>query len=318
MRVVFCGSGSFATPSLHAIIDSDHDLVGVVTQPPRRAGRGSKVRATAVADLARETGLPLLETDDINAAPAVEVITAAKPDAICVAEFGQMIAAHVREIPAIDTFNVHASLLPELRGAAPVNWAIIRGYTRTGVTTFSLVDRMDAGAMYLKSATDIVPGETAGQLRIRLAELGATTACETLNLLAGGWAHGEVQDDGLATFARRLKKADGIINWTHDARTICNLVHGTWPWPGAHAVFGRPEERMLPVTIASAAVVGAPADDPVGHLDSDLTAATGSGRLAVREIKPAGKRLMSWHDFVNGYRVSAGDCFVDPRTIDND
>ncbi len=317
MRVVFCGSGSFATPSLQAIIDSDHEVVGVVTQPPRRAGRGGKVRATAAAELARQAGLPLLETDDINAVPAVKVIAAARPEAICVAEFGQMIAAHVREIPATDTFNVHASLLPELRGAAPVNWAIIRGYKRTGVTTFSLVDRMDAGAMYLKSATDIIPGETAGRLRLRLAQLGARTACETLNLLAGGLAHGEEQDHEAATFAPRLKKADGIIDWTADARTICNLVHGTSPWPGAQAIFEHSGGRMLPATIASASVACAPVDDPVGQLDSDLTVATGADRLVIKEIKPAGKRLMSWRDFVNGYRVSAGDCFVDPRALDD-
>ena len=317
MRVVFCGSGSFATPSLHAILETDHEVVGVVTQPPRRAGRGSKVRATLVADLARQMDLALLETDDVNAAGAVKFIADAKPDAICVVEFGQMIAAHVRTIPATDTFNVHASLLPELRGAAPVNWAIIRGHKRTGVTTFSLADRMDAGAMYLKSATDIAPGETAGELRIRLAQMGANTACETLNLLAGGWARGEEQDHEAATFAPRLKKADGIIDWAVDARAICQLVHGTWPWPGAQAVFGHAEGRMLSVAIAAAAVVNTPTDDPIGQLDEDLTVATGAGRLAVRKIKPAGKRLMSWRDFVNGYRVSPGDSFIDPKAIDN-
>jgi len=317
MRVVFCGSGSFATPSLQAIYETHHDVVGVVTQPPRRAGRGGKVRATDVAELARTLGLDVLETSNINDDDAAAVIAAAKPHVICVAEFGQMIAQHVRKLATIDTFNLHGSILPELRGAAPVNWAIIRGYEQTGVTTFSLVDRMDAGAMYLKDTLDIAPDDTAGELRLRLAEIGAQTVCKTLGLLEGGWIEGEQQDESLATFAPRLRKSDGIIDWRADARMICNLVRGTNPWPSGHAVFGRPGGRMLPVTIGSASVAPGPATESLGVLDADLVASTGFGRLAINEIKPAGKRLMSWQDFVNGYRVTRGDFFVDPRMVDD-
>ena len=317
MRVVFCGSGSFAAPSLQAVADSAHQLVGVITPPARRAGRGGKLRATQVARLARELGLDVLETADINAEPAVDVIGAARPDVICVAEFGQMIRARVRELAASGAFNLHGSLLPELRGAAPVNWAIIRGYKRTGVTTFSLVDRMDAGAVYLTSATDIAPGETAEQLRHRLAQIGARTVCETIDLLAGGAVGGREQDHQRATLAPRLTKGDGIINWTAGARAVCDLIHGTWPWPGGQAVFGRSDGLMLPVTLASAAVAAGPAAGPPGQLDGELAVAAGEGRLEIKQIKPAGKRLMSWRDFVNGYRVAAGETFLDPGTIEN-
>ena len=317
MRVVFCGSGSFATPSLQAIYETHHDVVGVVTPPPRRAGRGGKVRATDVAQLARKIGLDVLETGNINADDSVNVIAATRPDVICVAEFGQMISARVRELASIDTFNLHGSLLPELRGAAPVNWAIIRGYKQTGVTTISLVDRMDAGLIYLRNTLDIAPDETAGQLRVRLAKIGAETVCETLGLLEGGRTEGERQDESAATFAPRLRKSDGIIDWRADAQMICNLVRGTNPWPGGHAVFGRQGGRMFPVIIASVSVAGGAATEPLGHLDADLVASTGFGRLSITELKPAGKRLMSWQDFVNGYRVTRGDIFVDPRTVGN-
>lgn len=317
MRVVFCGSGSFATPSLQAVADSNHEAVGVITQPPRRAGRGGKVRATQVAQLAGELDLDLFETADINGPAAFDAIAQARPDVICVADFGQMIGARVRGLASIDAFNLHGSLLPELRGAAPVNWAIIRGYKRTGVTTFSLVDRMDAGAVYLKRATDIEPGQTADQLRARLAQIGAAAVCETLDLLASGRARREEQDEQLVTFAPRLTKGDGIIDWSAAARTICNLVHGTWPWPGAHAVFAPQAGRMVPVTIAAAAVAAGPAAGQPGQLDDELALAAGDGRVRINRIKPAGKNLMAWRDFVNGYRAAAGDSFVDPRTIDN-
>ena len=317
MRVVFCGSGTFAAPSLQAIMESDHDLVAVVTQPPRRAGRGGTVRATHVADLARSLGLDVLETPDINADDAVGVIAAAAPDALCVAQYGQMISARVRDLATIDAFNLHGSLLPELRGAAPVNWAIIRGYKRTGVTTFSLVDRMDAGAVYLTSATDIAPGETAGQLLDRLARIGAGTVVKTLDLLAGGQAEARPQDEAAATLAPKLAKADGVIDWGADARSICDLVHGTSPWPGARTVFAHREGRMVPVTIGSACVVPGPAERPLAQLDGDLAVATGGGRLGINTIQPAGKRLMPWRDFVNGYRAAEGDCFVDPGSVNN-
>jgi len=317
MRVVFCGSGTFATPSLRAIIASGHEVVGVVTQPPRRAGRGGRLRATEVAALADGLGLGVLETPDINADHAAGVIAAARPDAICVAQFGQMVSARVRELAATDAFNLHGSLLPDLRGAAPVNWAIIRGLRRTGVTTFSLVDRMDAGDVYLRAATDIAPGERADHLLARLAHLGAESVCQTLDLLSGGQAERFPQDHDRATYAPRLTKADGIIRWGAEAQTLCNLIHGTWPWPGGRTVFARQGGRMLAVTIASACVVPGAAGRPAGEIDSDLTVATGEGRLRITEIKPAGKRLMSWQDFVNGYRAAEGDCFVDGDSVDN-
>ena len=312
MRILFCGSGAFAAPSLQAILSSGHELAGVVTQPPRPAGRGGKLRATLVAEIAREAGREVIECANINDEQVVERLGAMGLDVICVAEFGQMIRVPVRETAAVDTFNVHGSLLPALRGAAPVNWAIIRGDERTGVTTFSLVDKMDAGAMYLKKETDIGPNETARELKARLADLGAAAAMETLTMLADGTACPQEQDESQATRAPLLTKSDGVIDWSADATTICNRIRGTWPWPGGQAVLKRREGRDVPVVIASAVAEDVPAGEG-GRLDEALRVETADGALRIIEIKPAGKRLMAWPDFVNGSRPQPGDRFERPE-----
>jgi len=312
MRILFCGSGAFAAPSLRAILSSNHDLVSVVTQPPRPAGRGGKLRATLVAEIAREAGRDVIECANINDDQIVERLRAMKLDVICVAEFGQRIRLPARETAAIDTFNVHGSLLPALRGAAPVNWAIIRGHERTGVTTFSLVDRMDAGAMYLKKETDIAPDETARELKARLAEIGAAAAMETLTMLADGTACPVEQDDSQATLAPLLTKSDGVIDWSADATTIHDRIRGTWPWPGGQAVLKRRDGRDVSVVIASADVEDAPPGEG-GRLDEALRVETADGALQILEIKPAGKRLMAWRDFVNGSRPQPGDRFERPE-----
>ena len=310
MRIVFCGSGAFATPSLQAILKTAHEVVGVISQPPRRAGRGGRPRATPVAELAGQAGVGLLTPPDINSEDSVKAIAQMRPDVICVAEFGQMIRLGVRQLARLDAFNLHASLLPKLRGAAPVNWAIIRGCHRTGVTTFSLVDRMDAGPIYLQAETDILPGDTAETLRARLAEIGTDVVCRTLGLLSGGWAQMREQDEARVSLAPRLKKADGQLRWSDPAETICNLIHGTWPWPGGQTTFRRQDGSDIAAIIGAVAVE--PGQNPTqpGRIDADLTVDTGRGRLRILRIKPAGKRLIAWEDFVNGYRVREGDRFV--------
>jgi methionyl-tRNA formyltransferase len=313
MRVIFCGSGPFAVPALRALLETTHEVVRIVTQPPRPAGRGGKLRHTPVAEMASELGLEVCACQNINEPEAVAQMTADEADAMVVVDFGQFIHAPARGSVRLSCFNLHGSLLPELRGAAPVNWAIIRGLRETGVTTFELVDRMDAGPIYLQEATGIDPGETAEELKARLAEVGAQLVCRTLGLLAGGWAQTTEQDESRATRAPRLAKSDGVIRWSLPARQVCNLVHGTWPWPGAQSVFVHADGKHTPVTIARAAAADAGTDLDSGCLDEQLRVATGAGRLAILQIKPAGKRLMEWKDFVNGYRVTSGGRFVTPE-----
>lgn len=314
MRIVFCGSGSFAGPALRAIRQAGHELVRVVTQPARPSGRGGKVLATPLAQVAAAEGLQAVETVNINAPESVAAIAAAAPDVIVVVDFGQMVRAAVRQCARLSAFNLHGSLLPPLRGAAPVNWAIIRGLAETGVTTFELVDKMDAGDIYLQAKTPISPSETAEELRLRLAEIGAKLVVETIEHVAAG-KKGVPQDESLSTLAPKLTKEDGWIDWTADAAAIRNRIHGVWPWPAGQAILHRATGAPLPVLIARASAedcgAGVSPAQP-GVFDKNLLVGAGSGRVRILEIQPAGKKLMPWKAFVNGYRPSPGDRLVSP------
>jgi len=353
MRVIFCGSGTFGVPTLAAVRAAGHDVVRVYTQPSRPAGRGGGLRATPAGESAAGLGLDVHECANVNAPEVVEAIRALAADVIVVVDFGQIIRASVRGAAAHGAVNLHGSLLPALRGAAPVNWAMIQGLDVTGVTTFSLVDAVDAGDVYLRAPTAIDPRETAEELKGRLAAIGADVMVQTLAELASGRAQAVPQDHTLATPAPRLTKADGVIDWAASAVTIRHRVHGTWRWPGGQAVFvgarhttavtfARVEavQRDAGILPASGGGGFVPSDSQAngmhnagelaatkrsedgtpasreaprpGTVLSDGTVATGEGCLRVLEIQPAGKRLMSWQDFVNGYRVAAGDGFHTP------
>ena len=312
MRIVFCGSGLFAVFSLKAIISAGHQVVSVVTQPARPRGRGGKISVTQVERFANEMDLPVFEAPDINQAISVESISSLEPDIICVVDFGQFIRQSVCKLAKLSTFNLHGSLLPELRGAAPINWAVMRGYGITGVTTFELVDKMDAGPVYLKKDMAIQPSETAEELRLRMAELGGLAVQETIELLASGDAKPIAQDDSKATLAPLLAKADGWIDWSGTAESCRCLIHGTWPWPGGHTLFSRADGKDISVGIARVEADQTPATTPPGAFDDELLIGTSSGRVRILQIKPAGGRLMDWKDFVNGYRVSPGDRFISP------
>lgn len=312
MRITFCGSGTFALPTLLALRESGASLQ-VITQPARPAGRGGKLRHTTVESVGQDHGLEVLCSGDINDDDTLNAIRSWKPDVTVVVEFGQFLRAAARAAARLDTINLHASLLPQLRGAAPINWAIMRGHQCSGVSTFSLVDRMDAGPVYLTREVEIQPQERAGELKERLAAIGAELVLETLVGLDGEALTARPQDETQASFAPRLKKSDGFLDFHIAAEHLCWIIRGTWPWPGARAVFGHREGRALAVTIAQARLADGEAHGPPGSVDDDLCVAAGTGRLEIQEIQPAGKRLMSWKDFVNGYRVAAGDTFNLPE-----
>jgi len=311
MRIVFCGSGPFAVPTLKALAEH-HDLAAVITQPARPAGRGGKLRPTAVAQACAEMSRPAHPIRDINQDDALAVVRSAGPDAIVVADFGQFLRQAVRGLARVDSINLHGSILPELRGAAPINWAIIRGQSRTGVTTFSLVDKMDAGKIYVSRETVIEPGETAEQLRSRLAQIGAQAVLETLDLLERqGPAAGREQDESKVTLAPPLKKSDGLLDWSAPAEAICNRIRGTWPWPGGQTSYVH-HNRCTGLILARAEVApGQGRDDlRIGQLDDELCVKAGQGRVRILELQPAGKKLIAWRDFVNGYRCQSGDLML--------
>jgi methionyl-tRNA formyltransferase len=308
MRVIFCGSGDFALPTFKALIVSEHELVGAITPPARRAGRGGALRTTIIEDAARAANLDVFPCVNINGRESLVYLRNKQPDVLCVVEFGQFLRAAVRQIPRYGAINLHGSLLPALRGAAPVNWAILHGMKKTGVTTFSLVDKMDAGPVFLKSELDVEPDERAGELRPRLAALGAETMLQTIKAIQDG-KHPKPQDDSQASFAPLLKKSDGFLDFRIPAEHVVWKVRGLWPWPGARAVFGHMGKKALAVTIPRARVAEGPAREAPGVLDEDLCVSTFQGRVEIVEIQPAGKRAMPWRDFTNGYRVAHGDLF---------
>jgi methionyl-tRNA formyltransferase len=310
MNVILMSSGEFGVPTLRAIAASGHTLLRVITQPARPAGRKGKLRATPIATAAAELGLKVTECPDVNAPEFVAELTNLNADVICVVDFGQIIRAPARESARLEAFNLHGSILPALRGAAPVNRAILDGLTRTGVTTFLLADGVDTGDIYLTADLVMCPAETSGELRARLAELGAPLVIDTLDGLEAGTLEAKPQDHSQATDANKLSRADGFVDFTDTAQAIRRRVHGLWPWPGVHAVFCPQEGKLRDVILARVDVVEGDASGMLpGTLDGELRIATGEGFLQVLELKPAGKALMDWRSFVNGMRPKPGDQF---------
>ncbi len=312
MKIVYLGSGEFGLDSLGALFQSRHDLRFIVTQPPRAAGRGRKSTPTPVARWTGAHAVPFSEVEDANAPPVVENIARYQPDLIVVIAFGQKIGPALIGLPPKGAINVHASLLPKYRGAAPINWAIINGETETGVSIITLAEKMDAGQILAEERTKIEPEETAGELHDRLARIAAPLLLKTIGQIADGTAVYTEQDHSRATLAPKLKKTDGFLDFNEPANVIVRKIRGLWPWPGAHATYvSNKTGKSLQVTIARAVTVSEqPPDLRPGTLDQNLHVICGAGALQIGQIKPAGSRLMDFADFVNGWHVQPGDRFT--------
>jgi methionyl-tRNA formyltransferase len=263
-----------------------------------------------VGQWADSHGVPFVETDNVNTPEVVQRIAAGWPEVIVVIAFGQKIGKEVVALPPKGAINVHASLLPKYRGAAPINWAILRGETHTGNSIITLADKIDAGDVLAQSQTEIGSQETAGELHDRLAQLAAPLLLETLAALEAGVATYTKQNDAEATFAPKLKKSDGFLDFHEPAETLARKIRGFWPWPGAAASFTSAQtQKSTRVVIASAEVVSGWGATllPAGTLDRERTVVCGQDRLSIQKIKPAGSGLMSFHAFVNGWHVQSGD-----------
>ena len=313
MNIAYLGSGEFGLESLEALCRSRHNLRFIVTQPPRPAGRGRKSTPTPVACWANAQTIPFIETEDANLPDIGRQIAGYEPDLIVVIAFGQKIGNDLINLPGPGrAINVHGSLLPKYRGAAPINWAIINGETETGISIITLAEKMDAGQILAQRKTEILPDETAGELHDRLAKIAAPLLLETIDRIADGTAVYSEQDHSQATLAPKLKKSDGLLDFNEPAEVLARKIRGLSPWPGAQATYvSKKTQKSLPVTIARAAIVRErPADLPGGTLDEDLNVVCGSGSLKILQIKPAGSRLMSFKDFVNGQQTCPGDLFI--------
>jgi methionyl-tRNA formyltransferase len=311
MKILFWGTPEFAVPSLRALDDEGFDIVGVVTQPDRPAGRGRHMKSPEVKAVAGELGLEVLMPRSPRTPEFMAQIRALEPDISVVVAYGHILVDEVLSIPPMGSINVHASLLPELRGAAPITCAIVRGHEQTGVTVMRMVRAMDAGPIIYQVPEPILPDETGSQLSIRLSELGAEALVEALALLSTGAAPEAEQEHSLATFAPKVDRAAARIDWTATARDVSLLVRGMDTTPGAWTVLGDDPVKLFKPT-PSVDVGGADAvpgtvlaADPI----EGLIVRTGDGSVRFGEVQPPGGRRMSVNDWINGRRVEVGQRF---------
>jgi methionyl-tRNA formyltransferase len=299
MRVLFYGTPAFALPTLRALL-ARHHVVAVVTQPDRPAGRGQRAQASPVNAAAIEQGIPVLQPARVRDAGWPERFAEHAPDVAVVVAFGQILPPAVLDVPARGSINVHASLLPRYRGAAPVAWAIIRGERETGITTFRMDAGMDTGPMLLQRKTPIGPDEAAGELAERLAALGADVLLETLDRLET--LTPRPQDSGAATLAPRLRKEDGLLDWAESATSLAARVRGLNPRPGA--VTPAPGGRLLIWRARALAGRGEPG--VLAGAAGQLAIGTGEGLLLPVEVQPENRRAMAWADYLRGSRLGPG------------
>ena len=307
MRIVFLGSGRFAVPCLEALLDAGHDVAALVAQPDREKGRGQALAPPPTKPVARKRGVPLLQFPRVREPEAQEALRQLGPELQVVVAFGQILPRSVIELAPRGTVNVHASLLPRLRGAAPIQWAIARGETETGVTTMLIDEGLDTGPTLLARATPIGPEETAADLEPRLARLGAELLLETVHGLAQSTLRPVPQDHARATLAPLLRKEDGLIDWSLPAKTIACRARGFHPWPGAFTTHdGR---RLKALRVREADLGDAPplsgAVTAVGP-DGVRVACGGDTCLLLVEVQPESRRPMPAAAWAQGARVLPG------------
>ncbi len=309
MRVVFLGSPPFAVPILAGLLAGPHPVVGVVTQPARPAGRGRRSEPSAVEALARAHGVPLLTPETTRDPAFVAALRALTPDVLLVASYGEILRQDVLDLAPLGAFNVHASLLPRWRGAAPIQRAIQNGDRISGVCVQRMVRELDAGDLLLSLELEIGPRENAGELLARLADLGARAAREALDLLARGEARLVPQDPARVTWAPKLTKEEGRIDWSAPALALDAHVRAMTPWPGART--REPGGRDLLVERAAPAEgSAAPPGIAPGTLlatDGELLVATGEGVLRLERVRPAGKSSLAAAEYLRGARLSVGE-----------
>jgi methionyl-tRNA formyltransferase len=320
MKVLFWGTPDFALPTLRALWEEGHEIVGVVTQPDKPAGRGRAMRASPVKREAQSIGARVLQPERPRGVDFLAEIGSLEPQISVVAAYGHILVDDVLSLPPHGSVNVHASLLPELRGAAPVNWAIIRGHQRSGVTVMRMVRELDAGPVLYQIPIDILPGMTAGDLFSITAELGAEALIEALALLEAGALEAHEQDDGRATYAPKLSRDDARLDWNMTAAEIDPWVRGCDPWPAAWSTLdGNTVQLFEPLIEDPDGEPGSqtrgtsPAATPGEILEADprsgILVATGRGALRLGVVKPAGRARMSAAAWVRGRGVAVGQHF---------
>jgi methionyl-tRNA formyltransferase len=312
MKIAFMGSSEFAVASLNGLLHSGHEVLLIVTQPDKPAGRGQKITPCPLASFAQEQNLLLEKPDKLKGNTGFfDKLKTINPDAIVVVAYGKLLPPEILSLSKRGCVNVHSSLLPKYRGAAPINWAIMNGEKNTGVTTMFINERMDEGDILLQCSTEIMPDDTVETLHDHLAAIGVDLLIKTLDRIEKEDLKGVPQDHSKASYARILKKEDGLIDWSFSAATICNKIRGLQPWPKAYTHIPSSAEELL--IIFDAAVVEVDTKNAPGvvtGLEGGIMVQTGFGRLCLLEVQLSGKKRMTASDFIKGNKLKVGDKFL--------
>ncbi|HIT63832.1 MAG TPA: methionyl-tRNA formyltransferase [Candidatus Ventrimonas merdavium] len=307
MRIIFMGTPDFSVPTLESLIGSRHEVAAVVTQPDKPSGRGKAVHMTPVKEVALAHGIPVYQPVRAREASFVEEMRALHPDVMVVIAFGQILSRELLDVPEYGCINIHASLLPKYRGAAPIQWAVLNGDEETGITTMKMDVEMDTGDMLEKRVVALSPDETGGSLFDKLSLLGGELILSTLDKLEAGTLVPEPQDHSQATYVKKISKTMGDIDWSLEAETIERLVRGLNPWPSAYT---RLQGKMLKIwkarVLPQGAVPEAAPGTVLGALGGSLTVQTGRGILEILELQLEGKKRMDAAAFLRGFPVEAG------------
>lgn len=304
LKTVFMGTPEFAVGTLQGLIEAGVNLIGVYTQPDRPKGRGKKLAPPPVKELALKHEIPVFQPQKLRAPEAVAELQQLAPDLVVVVAYGQILPQAVLDIPQFGCINVHASLLPRYRGAAPINKAIIDGETVTGITTMLMDAGLDTGDMLVKNSLEIGPDETAGELHDRLAVLGRQTMEETLQQVLTGTLSPEKQNDDESTYAPMMKKEDGLIDWSLPAQEIHDRVRGLAPWPGAYSLL---HGEVLKLSRTEAVEGAGHPGTLLNAGDSGVDVACGDGVLRIGALQLPGKKMMPAADFLRGHQLVRGE-----------
>ena len=304
MRIVFMGTPEFAVASLKRLVEDGHEICGVFTQPDKPKNRGMKLVFPPVKEFALSQGLPVFQPESMKEESAVELLRSLKPELSVVAAYGQILTEEALQVPTLGSINVHASLLPRYRGAAPINWAILNGETETGVTIMYMAKKLDAGDIVTVRRTPIDPNEDAETLFARLAELGAQLLSETIPLIESGAATRTPQDESLSTYAPMLSRALSPIDWKKPSRVILDQIRGLIPWPVASTVL---DGKTLKIYQAQPCKATNEVPGMMRAVKGGIEAACGDGQsILITFLQPEGGKRMSASAYLNGRRIASG------------
>jgi methionyl-tRNA formyltransferase len=307
MKIIFFGTPDFAVPSLQALLESGEEVLAVVTQPDKLKGRGHKLSQPPVKEFALSKGISVLQPSSIRTPAFIEDVSRLVPDCIVVVAYGKILPPPLLKLPPLGCINVHASLLPKYRGAAPIQWALINGEIKTGVTTMLMDEGMDTGDILLSDEEEIYDDDNADTLARRLSQAGASLLVRTLSGVRDKRIK-PVPQSGEASYAPPLKKEDGRIDWNLSAHVIADLIRGTYPWPGAYCYLNGEKMHIIKAKVARDNDMGAR-----GRIEkisgNEIFVGTGKGILEVREVKPEGKKIMTASAFMHGRHLKEGAAF---------